>query len=281
MRLYLLKIFSLEYIMKQKKILVLLSVFFVTLASAHEFWLAPNRYFYKINDTVNIIPSVGEDFKADVWANREKRTLWVKCFSLQHGMEISESLKVSDSFPISFKPKSNGNYLIALQSKPSFIALAGYKFEEYLKEDGIENIAQYRLEHNDTAKSSREFYQRCAKTLIQVGDKQDTTYKVKTNMPLEITPLTNPYTLKKQDSLAVRFEFKGKPLANQTVRSWCKAMDSLKVKAFHKTNMQGIAIIPIKEHGEWMISLVKMELYNDTSKADYESFWGSYSFFKR
>ena len=267
--------------MKQKKILLLLSVFIVTFAYSHEFWLAPNRYFFKKNDTVNIIPSVGEDFKAGVWANREKRTLWVKCFSLQNGKEMSEPLKVSDSLPLTFKPQNIGNYLIALQSKPSFIALPGYKFEEYLKEDGIENMAQYRLNHNDTAKSSREFYQRCAKTLIQVGGVQDNSYKVKTNMPLEITPLTNPYNLKKQDSLAVRFEFKGKPLANQTVRSWCKAMDSLKVKAFHKTNAQGIAIIPIKENGEWMISLVKMELYDDTSKADYESFWGSYTFFKQ
>jgi len=264
--------------MSKRKILFLYSLLFVTVVSAHEFWLAPNKYFFRLNEEVIINPSVGEDFKADNWANRAKRTLWLKCFSMKDGKESVEPLAVSDSLPTNFKPKKNGNYLIALQSKPSFIELAGYKFEEYLKEDGIENIAQYRLVHGDTAKRSREFYQRCAKTLIQVGDTQTDAYSVKTNMPLEITPLTNPYKLKKQDSIAFRFEFKGKPLVSQTVRSWCKSMDSLKVKAFYKTDVKGVAIIPISERGEWMISLVRMELYSDITKADYESFWGSYTF---
>ncbi len=264
--------------MAKHKILFLFFILLFTVVSAHEFWLAPNKYFFKLDEEVIINPSVGEDFKADDWANRAKRTLWLKCFSLKNGKEFVEQLAVSDTLQPSFKPTKNGNYLIALQSKLSFIELPGYKFEEYLKEDGIENIAQYRLVHGDTAKRSREFYQRCAKTLIQVGDMQTDAYSVKTNMPLEITPLANPYKLKKNDSIAFRFEFKGKPLVNQTVRSWCKSMDSLKVKAFYKTNENGLAIIPISESGEWMISLVKMELYSEVMKADYESFWGSYTF---
>jgi hypothetical protein len=28
----------------------------------------------------------------------------------------------------------------------------------------------------------------------------------------------------------------------------------------------------------WMISVVKMELYSNTEKADYDSYWGSYTF---
>lgn len=264
--------------MLKHRILFLFCILFVTFVSAHEFWLAPNKYFFKTGEKVIINPSVGEDFKADNWANRAKRTLWLKTFSLKNRKELVERLSVSDSLQSNFTTKANGNYLVALQSKPSYIELAGYKFEEYLKEDGIENIAQYRLVHGDTAKRSREFYQRCAKTLIQVGDMQTDAYAIETNMPLEITPLTNPYKLKKNDSIAFRFKFKGKPLVNQTVRSWCKSMDSLKVKAFYKTDTKGVALIPISERGEWMISMVRMELYSDTTKGDYESFWGSYTF---
>ena len=33
-----------------------------------------------------------------------------------------------------------------------------------------------------------------------------------------------------------------------------------------------------KEKGDWMISVVKMELYSNTEKADYDSYWGSYTF---
>jgi hypothetical protein len=45
-------------------------------------------------------------------------------------------------------------------------------------------------------------------------------------------------------------------------------------KAFHQTDANGFVKLPIKEKGEWMISVVKMELYTATDKADYESYWG-------
>jgi hypothetical protein len=53
------------------------------------------------------------------------------------------------------------------------------------------------------------------------------------------------------------------------------------VKSFHKTNEKGVAILPVKESGEWMFSVVKMEVLKDHSKADYESFWGSFTFYKK
>lgn len=34
----------------------------------------------------------------------------------------------------------------------------------------------------------------------------------------------------------------------------------------------------LKKKGEWMISVVKMELFTANDKADYDSYWGSYTF---
>lgn len=96
-------------------------------------------------------------------------------------------------------------------------------------------------------------------------------------MTLEIIPQNNPYTIGTKE-LNVYFEFKGKPLANYQVRTWCKKDGKLIVKSFHQTDANGYAKLPIKEKGEWMISVVKMELYSNTEKADYDSYWGSYTF---
>jgi uncharacterized GH25 family protein len=109
---------------------------------------------------------------------------------------------------------------------------------------------------------------------------QDSSYKINTGMPLEIIPLQNPYAVKIKDSLDVFVSFMGKPLANYQLRSWCKKNGKLIVKAFHKTNAKGIGKIPISTAGEWMISLVKMELHTTSKKADYDSYWGSYTFLK-
>jgi uncharacterized GH25 family protein len=112
-----------------------------------------------------------------------------------------------------------------------------------------------------------------------VDGKNDETYKTNTGMVLEIIPQSNPYSIINGE-LTVFFSFKGKPLSNYQVRTWCKQNGKLIVKAFHVTDEKGLAKLPIKESGEWMISLVKMELYTDADKADYDSYWGSYTFYK-
>ena len=96
-------------------------------------------------------------------------------------------------------------------------------------------------------------------------------------MTLEIIPQNNPYTLDTKE-LYVYFEFKGKPLSDYQVRTWCKREGKLIVKNFYQTDTNGYAKLPIKEKGEWMISVVKMELYPNVEKADYESYWGSFTF---
>ena len=107
----------------------------------------------------------------------------------------------------------------------------------------------------------------------------DSTYKLNTGMLLEIIPQKNPYAIKINETLPVYFEFKSKPLKNYQVRAWCKKNGKLLIKNSYTTNDKGFANIPIEYKGEWMISLVKMELYTaDVSKADYESFWGSFTF---
>jgi uncharacterized GH25 family protein len=172
---------------------------------------------------------------------------------------------------------TEGNHLIAISTKPSYIEMEGKAFNAYLEEDGMANILAYREKNNLSEKKSREYYQRCAKTLLQVDGKNDETYKINTGMTLEIIPQNNPYTLDTKE-LNVYFEFKGKPLSNYQVRTWCKKDGKLIVKSFHQTDANGFATLPIKEKGEWMISVVKMELYSNTEKADYDSYWGSYTF---
>jgi hypothetical protein len=74
-------------------------------------------------------------------------------------------------------------------------------------EDGMTNILSYREKNNIKEKRSREYYQRCAKTLLQVDGKNDDSYKINTCMQLEIIPQNNPYADDAKE-LNVYFEFK-------------------------------------------------------------------------
>jgi uncharacterized GH25 family protein len=261
------------------KYLLITTFISITLFSvAHEYWIAPVKYKVKSKEAFSVNCYVGEDFKEEVWAKRKERTSQVNIFHKKTKNDITPKFIDQDSVKIPMFLNKSGNHLIAISTKPSYIEMEGAAFNDYLKEDGMTNILSYRAQNNLKDKRSREYYQRCAKTLLQVDDKNDDSYKINTGMQLEIIPQSNPFANDAQE-LNVYFEFKGKPLANYQVRTWCKKNGKLIVKAFHQTDATGFAKLPIKEKGEWMISVVKMELYTATDKADYESYWGSYTFY--
>ena len=261
-----------------KTILLFLFILINTIVVAHEFWIAPNKFRVTANEPFSFNCYVGEDYKPQVWGKRKDRTLIAEKFHLNGRVDITSDFNNKDSVPVLMRLTENGNYLITLRSKPSYIELDGKSFEKYIEEDGMTNIIQYRKENNLQEKRSRELYQRYAKSLLMVDGVTDSTYKVNTGMLLEIIPQKNPYAIKINETLPVYFEFKGKPLKNYQVRAWCKKNDKLLVKNLYTTDDKGFANIPIAYKGEWMISLVKMELYENVSKAEYESFWGSFTF---
>ena len=267
--------------MKNKVLSFLLISSLICVGSlAHEFWIAPSAYMVNSNETFTMNCYAGEDFKQAIWANRKERTQSVTHFFNKGSLDVTADFIGRDSVPVPMHIQNSGNHLFAFRSKPSYIEMKGPAFNAYLKEDGITDILQYRIQNRLSANKSREFYQRCAKALLQADGISDSTYAINTGMPLEIIPLENPYQLK-SDKINVYFEFKGKPLVNYQVRTWCVKDGKLIVKSFYKTNDKGIAVLPIKDSGEWMISVVKMVLYSDALKADYESFWGSYTFYKK
>lgn len=264
----------------QTRIKYLLITTFISIALfsvAHEYWIAPVKYKVRSKDLFSINCYAGEDFKEAIWAKRKERTLQVKVYHENKINDITPKFVAQDSIKIPMFLNESGNHLIAISTKPSYIEMEGKDFNAYLEEDGMTNILKYREQNKLKEKRSREYYQRCAKTLLQVDGKNDDSYKINTGMQLEIIPQNNPYANDTKE-LNVYFEFKGKPLANYQVRTWCKKNGKLIIKAFHQTDATGFVKLPIKERGEWMISVVKMELFTTTDKADYESYWGSYTF---
>lgn len=249
-----------------------------TLFTSHEFWLAPNQFRVKPGQTVKLDLLVGEDFHGEIWGARKKRTETLHHYFGKQKEDLTAQALATDSLSIEFKCKKKGTHLLATRSNNSFIELEADKFNEYLKEDGIDNILALREKKGELGKSSREFYQRCAKSLLQAGKKTDDTYAINCGMPLEIIPLQNPYDLKIGDKLSVKILFEGKPLADAVVRSWQKVDETKTNQARFRTNARGIADIELNAKGIWMISLVKMVETSDKSQSDYQSYWGSLTF---
>ncbi len=262
-----------------KKILVFLV--FISgwlLFTSHEFWLAPNKFRVAPGQTVALNLLVGEDFHGELWGARTKRTASIQHFFGKKKQDLTAQALASDSLAIEFKCKKAGTHLLVMRSNNSFIELQDEEFNAYLKEDGIENILTLRYQRGELNKPARELYQRCAKAILQVGNKTDHTYAMNTGMTLEIIPLQNPYTLKTGDKLPVKILFEGKPLADVVVRSWHKVDETKTNHGTARTDAEGVAKIELNAKGLWMISLVRMIENGDKSQSDYQSFWGSLIF---
>lgn len=272
-------VFSLLKSIRMKRIFTLvLPLFVFSMLVAHEYWIAPLAYKVKSGESFLLNCYVGEDFKPEVWQRRIERTGKVRLLHNKADLDITRLFTAADSVDIVLPVPETGNHLLALQSNPSYIELKADEFNQYLEEDGIEDVLLYRKNNGLSRQPSRELYERCAKCLLQVGENTDDSYRQLTGMPLEIIPLEHPVLAR--EGLPVLILFKGQPLQHYRIRSWCKVNGQLLEKENHRTNEKGICRIPVDRKGEWMISLVKMEVLKNNPRADYHSYWGSYTFYR-
>ena len=247
-----------------------------TLTFAHEFWLQPQKFLLKISEKTNIDVFVGENYTGSK-VDASKFTV-AKLTHYGNGTEedFMSKLSTKDSVKVEASFTTEGNHLIAFNNTNKFIELKAAKFNEYLKGEGLENIIKLRKQKGKENKDGHEFYQRCVKTLFQVGDVKDETFKQNTGMRLEIIALENPYSVKDKKVIPFKVLFDNEIVKNALVLAWHYNKGKTTVEKL-RSNKEGEVMIPIEKSGRWMISTVKMIPITDNQKADYQSFWGSYT----
>ena len=258
-----------------KKILTLLiPLFFSFLLFAHEFWLQPDKFIYKWNDPVSVRFFVGENFTGEIWKGNASRINSLDLYFSGVKDDISYLLSEEEGDSLELKILDEGTTMITFNSNNSYIELESSKFNSYLLEDGLTEPFEYRVNNRESDIPGREYYQRSVKTIFQVGNKYNNTFKMGTSLPVDIIPQQNPYLLKSNDSIAVKILFRNEPVSNQLVKIWHKNNGRVK-KHELLTDDSGLIKFSIETKGTWMISTVKMERLENNENADWQSYWGS------
>jgi hypothetical protein len=260
-----------------------ISLLILTLAAfsiqtfAHEFWLEAEKFFLAVNESTPVHLYVGDGLAKD----REERP-----FNLDSipRFDLISLLSTSDlkartkegSMPLhSFSSSSPGDHILAMERQWSFIKLAAPEFEAYLREDGMDYIIAERTRLKERAKEGREIYSRYLKSIIRVGDSQDSVSVKPVGMSLEIVPLDDPYALKRPGRIRFRILFEGKPLRGRTVYADNRGRPTQQAVA----NASGDVTFRIDRSGMWLIRIVNMRRCTaDCSGADWESFWAALTF---
>lgn len=187
--------------------------------------------------------------------------------------DLSDQLSEEKGDSLQLGLYDEGTAMITFNSNNASIQLEAGKFNSYLQEDGLTEAIDYRALHHETDSSGRELYQRSVKTILQVGEVKN-NISFATQLPLDIIPLSNPYSVADTQQLAVRVLFNKTPLANQLVKLW-QRLDSKTIQQDIRTNEKGECSFPVNRAGNWMVSAVKMVRLTKNSGAIWQSYRGS------
>lgn len=256
-----------------------LSLLITTPVFSHDYWLKPEAFFAQIGASLRVRLYVGDDFKIGEERPLQKaRTVRFEMFSDAREPEDLLAEGQDNQTPVTqLQFKSDGNYLIAMERKAQRITLDAKKFTDYLAEEGLDSIITRRRQGGESDKPGRERYSRYLKSLVQIGARHNDSYRRVLNQRLEIIPQSNPYELQRGNNLKVRVLFEGKPLAGAKVFAYNRNNEAIHEQGAQTSN-DGMVVFKLDQPGEWLVRLVYMRRCENCADADWESFWGAYSF---
>ncbi len=261
----------------QKRIITFLLIFLTTQAVlSQELWLLPKKFRHGLNEEMNVSLLTGDNFEGEPWDLKENKIEKLDLSHLAKTVDLRLQVKPDAKEKLKYKFVEEGTYLLSMQSSAALVEMDAAKFNDYLKEDGLDNILEIRTKTNTLDKPSKEFHSHHVKLVVQAGNKTDDSFKKKTGMRVEIIPKQNPYLLKSGDYLQCLVLFDGRPSAHQMVKVWNK-IGNTTFQQNSYTEDDGTLKFPISSKGPWMVSTVIM-IPSEKPGADWQSFWSSLVF---
>jgi uncharacterized GH25 family protein len=242
-------------------------------AAAHDLWIEPSAFHTIPGATIGIRLRVGMNFVGDPLPRYDSL---VQRFDLssqdgERSIEGNEGDEPAGRIVI----PSAGAHLVGYRSNNSYLSQEPQKFEEYLKEEGLEQIIRIRAGRGESQKPSREFFARCAKALVVSGSGPRGAFDRVLGFTLEIVPEKDPEAWQAGSALVFRVVYEGKPLPGALIVAMPQREPSRKLSA--RSDPGGRATFRMPQAGVWLVKAVQMIPF-DGGKADWQSFWASLTF---
>lgn len=251
------------------RIVILLSL--AAGAFAHDLYLMPGSFQVKPGERIAIALHVGDSFPESEGPMDPAR---IRDARLSDGTPIGDFAIIGKITLGYAKAMSPGSLSASLSSAPKFLQMAPAKFEEYLREEGLDPVIAWRKENGESMKPGREMYSKYAKTLLVSGS-PSADFGKPAGLLFEFVPESDPAGLQAGDRLPARLLFRGAPAARVQVQI---SDESGKAAIAGRTDDAGRIEIAIPQSGRLRLHAVIMERAANKQQADWESFWASLTF---
>ena len=243
-------------------------------AGAHEFWVEPADFTHELGGRLGIRLCVGDGFEG--WSlarNAQRIEMFVAAGPAGEqpivGLDGSEPAGVA-------RFTAPGGYVIAYRSNRAFTEMPAAKFDEYLKDKGLEKIIALRGKLSADQQIVHEAYSRNSKALISVGNVDGSVVDRRMGLRLEVMAERDQSPAGEDDLHSYRLLFEGKPLVDALVTATRPGTTDDDLKA--RTDADGRASFRLHAPGMWRVAAVHMIKAPHDVAADWESLWASLTF---
>lgn len=238
---------------------------------AHDFWIEPSTFHPLPGTTVSVGLRVGQNFIGDPVPRFSR--LIEQFFIRQSGGD--QPIEGSDNIdPAGFlRADGQATAVIAYRSTGSFIELPPDKFEDYLRQYGLDRIIDLRTARGERGKPGREHFYRYAKALL-TGQQPSTAITKPLGLAYEIVFADDPTV--RLAPFRGRILYDGKPLNGALVMALLHSDPSKPLTA--RSDAQGAFSFDLPRGGVWLIKSVHMVRASFFSEADWDSLWASLTF---
>ena len=240
---------------------------------AHDMWIEPMTFSPESGDIVGLKLRMGQDFLGDPLPRDPSL---IQQFIVEDGEGRKPVVGRTGADPAGFvRAATPGLLVVGYRSNPSAVDETAEKFNQYLKEEGLDSIAALRASRGQTG-GAREIFARCAKSLLLSGPAGAGERDRALGFTLELVAERNPYAMRAGQDLPVRLTYESRPLAGTLVVAMNRTDPSQKLSA--RSGKDGRVTFKLPRGGVWMIKAVHMIEAPQGTNADWSSYWASLTF---
>ncbi|MAK62873.1 MAG: hypothetical protein CMK09_18035 [Ponticaulis sp.] len=256
-----------------------LSVALLSSASAHDAWIevSPASETASANWHADLFIGHAED--RDAYALDAPRIASLHSINGEGWTShLDQMLSHKIGTSLDLKLPGDQAQLLTLNTFRAFSELDAEKFNEYVVEEGISPILDWRVENGETGTPGTEVYSRFLKAIIPdpAGDCDTSLIGAPVGQVLEIVPVTNPMT-GCEGELVFELHYFGEPVEGATLHLNRTDETLEPIKA--RTDAQGQASFKRPEGGQWYVHAAwAMPVDSARFDADFATSFSSLSF---
>lgn len=268
--------------MSRRLIAAAAALLFASDASAHDFWVQPERFQVAPGAPAAMTVQVGHG--ADRQRTRIPQSRITRFAAVGPGGEsdLRTDLDLGGSTAdATVRLAEPGAYMLVLETDSrAQNHLPADRFNHYLEEEGLTPAIELRRRTGRTGADGAEIYGRRAKAILVVGTPGPgaLAHIIRpVGATLEIVPEVSPHALPPSAALPVRVYFDGAPLPGALVKLTDLDDDAAPVAA-QRTDEAGRTRFAIPRAGNWLLNVVWTRPRPAGSETDFETTFSSLSF---